>query len=172
MAISYWLRPGHRGDLRLGPKIGPFPGFIQLTQGAIRVGPDGEEIGSINDHGDYVFAPRIRVSGMDRPLPVEPVDDMSGCTGGDWIDLAWSDVVVWAEDRCSEAASNPRRVEAEIAIFFATRDQCRSILNDRGIPFREDLPSDQLQNLLIQALGRGDLTAEDILRDGGGLACP
>lgn len=75
MAIRYFARPECGQEDRVGPTFGPFDEFLQLTYEDLRVGPDGKEIAQLGTDGYWHM----------RPEFCDP-------------DIAWSDIVVWAED--------------------------------------------------------------------------
>jgi hypothetical protein len=95
--LSYWLRPECGREDRMGPDVGPFPDYVQLTYDLITTGPDGEIIGN-QDGSDWRFVPSRNESGprQGEPLPTRR-GRMHNCTLDNWHTMPWSDVVIWAE---------------------------------------------------------------------------
>lgn len=94
--MKYYVRPECGREDRWGPKIGPFPEFLQITYKSLRVGPDGDDIAWLEDDGDWRFNPEYRAGNRPTPLPVQ-TDGMHKVVPGDWHCFGWSDLVIWAE---------------------------------------------------------------------------
>lgn len=93
-ALKYYVRPERGQEDIIGPTFGPFDEFIQLTYGDVRVGPNGESIGTYAN-GLYFFGKTFRPKNKETPIPVS-MKNAHNCQKN-WTGTGFSDVVIWAE---------------------------------------------------------------------------
>jgi len=90
--LKYFIRPESGAVDQIGPVIGPFKEFIQLTYGEIRIGPDGETIGGKDPHdGMWHFDEHFLES---INAQICNYAEAHNCWG---LEKGFTDVVIWAE---------------------------------------------------------------------------
>jgi len=91
--MKYFVRPEKGQEDVIGPTFGPFEEFIQMTYGGIRVGPNGESIGSY-DNGLWFFGSTYP---GDKEVPIPCNFEKAYNCPKDYLNIGFTDVVIWAE---------------------------------------------------------------------------
>jgi hypothetical protein len=102
--IGYFFRPECGKEDRVGPLIGPFPEFIQITYDWLRVGPDSDAVMERRPDGHWTLA-----------APTNPAGDWwhrsTGIKPSAW-QVRWSDVTILARDVPDDALLTVDTTEA------------------------------------------------------------
>jgi len=90
--LKYYLRPESGAVDQIGPVIGPFDEFIQLTYGEVRIGPNGETIGCHSPKdGMWYFDEKFLEKLNAKMCNYHDAHNCSDLLEG------FTDVVIWAE---------------------------------------------------------------------------
>jgi hypothetical protein len=97
--MNYFVRPDCGRDGRNGPVLGPFPDYLELTYKLLRSGPNGDDVASLGDDGDWHFETEWpnATRGERGVIPVHDSSTEHGLGDKPWHAYGWSDIAMWAE---------------------------------------------------------------------------
>lgn len=92
--MQYFVRPENGQKDQIGPTLGPFDDYIQLTYSHITVGPDGETIAYLEKNGLWYFTKTYLKNNVETPIPF----DMEGAHRcPHFWESEFSDVIIFAK---------------------------------------------------------------------------